>query len=257
MSEFVGWLFSPAGAGWVFGFVALFVAIFQWVQRKRARRLIFRQIDTTSLVDINPRIRDKIKVTFNDKLIVNLTRFRAEIFSLGSDSTQNPTITITVPEETRILDVAVVSSTDGCEPSAQVGAHSAVISVPYINPYRDHKHTLLLSIVADGSMEDAHASGGGEGWSLREAREKKFAKLLRLAIAAIFILFMVVYLMNWYFDIIETNYGISRQEISFRSFVAAVPFAALMIVFFYVLNLATRRRPPRTSKATFDKIRNA
>ena len=41
------------------------------------------------------------------------------------------------------------------------------VTLPYLNPFREHKQSLQVFILADGETNDVEISGSGEGWSVR------------------------------------------------------------------------------------------
>lgn len=169
MDAFVKWLFSEAGAGWLIAFVSLATLAYTIVRRTRPARLVFSEIGTASLIDVNARIKDRISVTFKQQPIARLGHVRAEIFNEGSATIRDAVIKLTVPDTVRILEIVTVSSADGCNVPSDSDTREATITAAYVNPYRDHHHTLIVSLLVDGDVTKLQVSGGGEGWSLRQS----------------------------------------------------------------------------------------
>ncbi len=45
--------------------------------------------------------------------------------------------------------------------------NSVSVTVPYLNPFREHKQTARVYVLADGELKNIRVSGSGEGWSIR------------------------------------------------------------------------------------------
>ena len=258
MDELMTWLFSSAGAGWVFGMVTLAALVFAIIQRTRPARLVFSELVTASLIDINTKIRDRITVTYNQQPIARLGHVRAEIFNDGSTIIRDAVVTLTVPDSVRILEVAAISSADGCHVDTQHDDRQATITAPYVNPLRDHRHTLVVSMLVDGNVADITASGGGEGWSLRQwtNRKTRLRNLMELLIAAAALL-LWLWVIQGYFFPWEAAKGIGQREISARSILAAAVAVIPVGIVFVLLLRAGQPRRPKTSKEFLAKSRNA
>jgi hypothetical protein len=252
------WLFSEAGAGWLLGIVSLCGFVVTLARRRRPNRLVFAEIDRTSLIDINAKVRDRITVTYDQKPIARLGHVRAEIFNSGSATIHHAVISLTVAEPVRILEVATVSSAEGCCIASKIAEQKATITVDYVNPYRDHKQTLLVSLLVDGDLPKLEVSGGGAGWSLRQippsptARSKAIAAFGFAALLGLW--FLVINGVSVY---LQERYGISPEEKSIRTllinFTAALIVVASMLGFFYAFG----SRRPKTGKQTLERYRNA
>jgi hypothetical protein len=256
MNEFLHWLSTEAAAGWGLGIVSFSGLVWTLVGRKRPNRLAYSEIDKSSLIDINTKIRDRIKVTYNQQPIERLGHVRAEIYNEGSTTIHNATFTLRVSEPVRILEIAAVSSADGCQVACQSDERQATITASYVNPYRDHNHTLVVSMLVDGNIPKIEISGGGDGWSLRQARDQART---RPAIGIGFGLLTLgwLYAFLLYSAYVEINLKIPSREISGRSFVAALPALLSLGAIFFIFSLALRPRRPKTSQETLEKIRNA
>jgi len=251
----VNWIFSNAGAGWIFGLVTLAITV---IRRARPARLVFAEIGTASLIDVNARIKDRISVTFNQQPILRLGHIRAEIYNEGSTTIRDAIIKLTVPESVRILEIVTVSSTDGCDVVSYSDAHHATITAAYVNPFRGHRHTLVVSLLVDGDVPKVRASGGGAEWSLRQAAEPLPNRwtIATATSTAVVITAWVLCLRSFYPDV-AANFGIADNEYSFRSFLLAL--VALLPVFGVIgaMLYAVRPRTPKTSKEILERFRNA
>jgi hypothetical protein len=251
------WLFSDAGAGWVFGTVTLIGLIVTLVRRSRPNILTFAEIDKTSLIDVNSRIRDRIQVTYNGQSIARLGHVRAEVFNEGSSTIHNAVLKLNVAEGVRILETSAILS-DGSEVGCQSDERQATISVGYINPYRDHRHTLLLSMLVDGGIPRIDVSGGGVGWSLRRAAEKDTPRRRIVAFWFSLVSFLIWLVFALFYEsYIESHYGIGRHEYSLRSLGAAMVVILPMAAILGGLWWRTVPRRAKTSKESLEAFRNA
>jgi len=255
MGTFTNWVLSPASAGWIVGLGTLTLTI---IRLARPARLVFAEIGTASLIDVNARIKDRIRVTFNQQPIARLGHVRAEIFNEGSTTIRDAVIKLTVPDSVRILEIVAVSSTDGCEIATQSETHEASITAAYVNPFRDHHHTLIVSLLLDGDVPKVQVAGGGDGWSLRRSVDPLTNRwAIAIATAFTFVLTAWVLLLRTYSSSVATYYGIAEDEISVRAFLLAIVLLLPLFAVIGTMIYTFRPRVPKTSKEILERFRNA
>jgi hypothetical protein len=163
MSSFVTWLFSEAGAGWVFGVVSLLTLVISFLYRRKGRHVVFRELETASLIDIRKEVRDRIKVIYDGREIHALGFIQGELFNPGFDVIKDCYITLSLPKPAHIIDVVAVSSLDGCTLAITFQDQIATVAVPFLNSYRGHRHTVVVAMTYDGDPEDVAIVGSGAG----------------------------------------------------------------------------------------------
>jgi hypothetical protein len=94
---------------------------------------------------------------------------------------------------------------------------------PYLNPYKEHSHSLDITILVDGFVDPIMIHGGGEGWSvvylpLPTRREYKRSSLRHLTVLS-----SLLIPFYFYTRYLETHWGMPMTEISFRALVAYIP----------------------------------
>jgi len=99
------WLQTNAPAAWISALVAILTCGFLVRSRRKPKRVVLREIRNTSVVNIWPNVRHKIKMTFDDKAINTLGQIDADIFNTGSEPVQQPTLLVTLPSKSVVLDV--------------------------------------------------------------------------------------------------------------------------------------------------------
>ncbi len=125
-----------------------------------------RELPSASFVHVDPSMRNRITTLFNGRPINALTATFFELYNEGSEHIQNATVTVTLPVETIVLQATVLPR--DCEPRCDFGSDNRVtVSLPYVNPFREHKQLLRLFVLADGETRHAKINGSGEGWSVR------------------------------------------------------------------------------------------
>lgn len=258
MSGFVTWLFSEAGAGWVFGVVSLLTLVISILYQRKGRHVVFRELETASLIDIRKEVRDRIKVSYDGCEIHALGFIQGELFNPGLDVIKDCHITLSLPQPAKIIDVAAVSSLEDCTLATTVQDRIATVSVPFLNSYRGHRHTVVVAMTYDGDPQDVAIVGSGAGWSLeRIGVLGSSVQRWRPLIPILGILLSIFIVRYWYMGWLEQRFGIADNEVSFRAFVGALPFLVVVLFFFGWLHLISRESKPRSAKETLNKINSA
>jgi hypothetical protein len=237
------WLYTNAPAAWLSALVAIVTCVYLLRSRKKPKRLVIRESRNTSVVTIRPSVRDKIKMTFDDKPIKTLGQIDGDIFNEGSDVIQRPTFSLTLSEKSVVLDVSVTPQESEIE--TKIDRNTLSITLPYLNPIREHGQILKLSLLVDGDTQNMRAVGGGEGWSVRHLRlpglrhDIYFYSGL-LTFNALFLVYSY-----WHGRYLERNYGIPANEWSWRAFNANLPslvFLLAILVLFVTFSSRFLRR---------------
>jgi hypothetical protein len=257
MNDFVTWLFSQAGAGWVFGVVSLLVLVTSYLYRRKGRHVVFHELETASLIDIRKEVRDKIKVSYDGRKIHALGFIQGELFNPGFDVIKDCHITLSLQQPAQIIDVVAVSSLDDCILATTVQDRIATITVPFLNSYRGHRHTVVVAMTYDGNPEDVTILGSGAGWSLKRIGVRASLPLRRILIPVLGLLATASFSKLWYAGWIGQHYGIGENDFSFRAWVAALPIIIVMLFFFGWLIRNSQEAKPRSAKETLGKIKSA
>ncbi len=169
LESFRDWLFSDAGAGWVFGILAIIVAIVRDIRRKRRPSIItVTETDRTSLVRVRPMVGERIEVTFDGAKIANLGLVEIEMVNNGEKVIRGAHIALRFSESTKPLEARRLSEQNDADLSSEMtGPNEVTVSIPYLNPYREHQHVARLQIIVDGEPKLIGLRGDGEGWSAR------------------------------------------------------------------------------------------
>jgi hypothetical protein len=156
------WVYTNAPAAWLSALVATIGCLILIRRRIRPRRLVIRELGTSSLVRVWPGVRQKIKISFDDRPITILGQIDYEVFNEGSDVIQNSDFTLTFPAESIVLDVLLTPEDVAAE--LKIEANKVTVRLPYINPVREHRQRLTLSILVDGNPAKVGIVGSGAGW---------------------------------------------------------------------------------------------
>jgi hypothetical protein len=250
-SGFGEWLFSEAGAGWVFGLVSAAVLLISFIRRKRPQRIVVRELHRTTLVRIRPDVRRRIDVSFDGMRVNNLGELELEIVNDGSETIRDAHMTVTFPEGTRILETSQDQGMANIPLSIHHEANALRLSVPYLNAYRDHGHRLVVGILLDGASQDPSVRGSGDGWSVTHVRvpgvvdvERSLRQVMAMLVAVLIIGLLYAWLLFRY-------RGIGPTEVSWRSLFWSLPFLVLM-----VLTLAYGARRMRVYKRALIRRRS-
>jgi len=223
------WFYTNAPAAWISALVAVLTCVILLLSRKKPQRLVIQENRNVSLIRTWPSLREKMKITFNDSLIEALSFINIEVFNKGSEVITNATFNIIFPEGCKVLETSVVA--DELNVQHALENNKVTITLPYINPVREHQHRVRLLILTDGTTDPIKVTGSGSGWSLlhQPLPTNKSLKLRLKITMAIVSLFLP--LSYYYLKFIEKNYGISETEISIRALLASLPILLILIVF--------------------------
>jgi hypothetical protein len=238
--SFTKWLFSDAGAGWIFGLVSLIVLIISALRRKAIQRVIFQELSRRSLVLISEQIRNKINISFDNQPVENLSQLQANVINGGLDIIKEPTLKIYVPGAKKFLDVSIEGEFGSQSATFIVNDKNVEIKLPFINPVKQHSHRIIISLLMDGDMEGLQVRGNGEGWSIQHEMLGRRLKRHLKASLALYWLVCLVYI-AYGFIFVPRTFGISVTEWSWRALVVTSPFLltfALLLV--WTIRLARR-----------------
>jgi hypothetical protein len=250
------WLYTNAPAAWLSALIAILTCIVLLRSRKRPKRLVVREVASSSLVRVWPGVRRKIKISFDDKPITTLGQVDYEMFNEGSEVIQNPKLTLALPPQSVVLDVLLKPEESGAE--LKIDTNRVSIYLPYMNPVREHRQTLSLSVLVDGDPSEVKITGAGEGWSVRHrplpTRKQEFLRTLSLSLFGL-VWAGVAYKYGGY---VQARYGIAKSEVSWRAFVSTMPVLIPALIWVGVLmwdlsssvrrtsgNRSSRREPRR------------
>jgi len=230
--SFIKWLLSQAGAGWLVGIVSL-IGLLVIFAKKKAQRLVYKEIRTTSLVRIKETVREKIAVSFNNEPVENLAQIETEIYNEGTRVIKDILLTFKYPKGTKVLDVPSEVTPDDMKVEKVIEGRQVQVKIPYLNPLRQHKHKVRLATVVDGKVENIKVTGGGEGWSIRRIMLPS-ARRLTFRLGVISVLWFAFLVLSFPYSriIVQGVFGIDPMEISVRAFLAFLPFIfAIFAVF--------------------------
>jgi hypothetical protein len=225
-SKYINWLFSEAGAGWVFGVVSLIALLVSFIKRK-TQRIVFNEIARQSLVSISKSVREKVSISFDDVPVERLSQLKAELINTGSKVIRNATVTIEVPQALTLLDVSFQGEFGKKVAKIEIKDKKVSLTLPYLNPIKPHSHKVLISILLDGRLKDLKVYGSGEGWSVRHSTVQK--TLVRQLTLLTVIMLLGFGLSLTYVFFMEYISGIGRSEVSWRAFRFALPAFILLI----------------------------
>lgn len=233
MEIFLSWLFSSAGAGWIFGVLTLVALLITRNKDFKPSRIVVKEERRIEPITVKKSIKDKISISFDGREVENLGQLFIDIYNEGNKSITNPKISIQLPSDIKILSCEFVGSNLG---SIEIDENIATVSFDYLNPYSEHKHIELLSFVTDGIADNISAQGSGDGWSIRHValptvkQGRRDTKIFFIGLVALFIA-LIAY--TFWLDI---YHGIPRNEISVRAFIAFLPGAVPLVawvIFWY------------------------
>jgi hypothetical protein len=228
---FAGWLFGEAGAGWFVAFLTLAGAAISYYRRNRPNRVVVREVHRTSLVRIRSDVRERIAVTFEGMPVQNLGELEVEILNDGSSVISPSQLTFVFPPKSEILVVSAYIGLDGVDPGIEFKKNEATVSLPYLNPVREHNQRVRVSFAIDGALGRLFVRGSGAGWSIRHLPLLSPADVRRqlvLIAMASFALMLAIPFSSWW---LYRAFGITTSQSSWRTVVATLPVYLLVALF--------------------------
>ncbi len=194
-NAFKSWVFSDAGAGWVFGALTIITTVtITLIRRKRPNIIVCKEVDKFTLIKINRKVKENTLIKYKNSEIKDLAQIDLEFFNNGAETIKNLEIKISLPENTKILDV-ITNKTSDVVGKKIIGDNSIDINLAYLNSYNDHKSKASMSIVCDGDIRNIDVHGGGAGWSLKHKKllSKEQVKRRVILVAFLLIVELVIY----------------------------------------------------------------
>jgi hypothetical protein len=225
------WLYTNAPAAWISAIAAVTTLVVLQL-RKRPKRVVVREFPSISFLRALPSMKHRIKTTFDGKPADALSMVGYEIHNEGSDPIKNAEFTLVLPPQAVVLGASI--GPHDSEPKCEFTDNLVTVSLPYLNPFHEHKQLITLLIVADGETSHAKVNGGGEGWSVRFSplpgrRQMKKLYLVPATAGAISGGVMVAY-MRFLGHVLK----IAPPQVTGRVLLAAVPaltiFAAAILI---------------------------
>ena len=180
VNNFRSWLFSDAGAGWAAFALSILGAGIAYFRRKRPNLVMVETSDESSMIEVQPMMRDRVGITFDGQPIKDAGHRTLAIWNSGSDDIESAlNIKFTLKPEAKVL-IALLD-----EQSRALGAHVEIADnvihcrLPYLNANRTHRQVVTLAVVTDGPT-DMTVVGGDKGWSLRYNPDKSSSHFERV-----------------------------------------------------------------------------
>lgn len=240
MQNFTKWLFSEAGAGWVFGFVSLAALVVAVFNRKKPNRLVVNEVRKIKLANVKKQVGGKVKITYDSKPVEDLGQLEFEIFNEGTNTIKEPEISCFLSENTQILDTSIISSTGNFPSENHTDGHKTTIKFPYVNPYREHRHVIKLLINFNGQAEITRFEGTGEGWSVRHkpswtSRQEQRAMIVGMA--SVFVSGVGSLLLT---ELAERFWGLSADTFNLFNLLLTSPMIITFIIFLTIIVRSVR-----------------
>jgi hypothetical protein len=222
--QLVEWLFSEAGAGWVFGIISLIAFIVTALKRTSPPKIVFKEISRQSLGIADSKERDRITMAFDDQPVDKLSRLRANVTNKGSEVVKDPIIKIRIPDEARFLDASIDGEFGTQQTTIDIESNIITLRMPFLNPVKPHSHVGKVVLLVDGELDGLQVTGSGEGWFLEHDESMTSEKVLRRrAFAYFFFIGLLIPSFVAYLDFMDRIPGISNWEVSWKALTTFIP----------------------------------
>jgi len=123
----------------------------------------------SSLGSLGQNVQERITLFFDGKPARSLSAVEFYILNEGEQIIRDIRLRFVFATDTRVLAVSAKEEQE--LPGGIPIEHNieepniAVIKIPYLNAFVDHRQRVSLAILCDGKVRDVQVSGGGEDWS--------------------------------------------------------------------------------------------
>jgi len=232
------WFYTNAPAAWISAFIATTTLVLVLRSRKNPKRVIVREVRNSSLIEVWPRIRDRITVAFEGRPISGLGQVELELFNSGSEVIENAEVVLTLSEDAKIL--GYVFEPSDLNVSATVQDNKVNLVLPFLNPVKEHGHLITGSFLLEEYAELVAVSGMGQGWSVKHSPLPTDKRIRIYAITLMFFLVVVAAGGFAYGRYMEQRFGIGEYEVSLRALIAVLPFFGLLALAFIFIRKLDR-----------------
>lgn len=189
MDKWADWLLSEAGAGWVIGILSLLALILTNIRRVRPQRVLCREVGTYRLASLAHAARTRLAVLFDGQPVEMPSQLLVEILNEGFKTIKHVVLVMEFPCYTKVLCAEANTLPEHFETSVSIISPNKVrVSTPFLNPFREHKHSIRVSFVCDGPPLCVKVVGGGVDWSVRHIGQATARVSKRLAIGTFLLL---------------------------------------------------------------------
>jgi len=180
MQPFLDWLIGEAGAGWIIGLLGLLGALYAWLNRDRAPRVIIQEVGRVRLLDIHPSQRERLSVFYTDtqgtqESVQTLEQKKIVIYNNGTKDISEPVrFALGFHGEDsqeefegfwRLIFDDIECASEPMFDDAQDVCIGARVGIPYLNSYPAHGHYVTAYLISDREIKIELSEGIGKGWS--------------------------------------------------------------------------------------------
>ena len=171
----LSWLNTEPGVGWIVGVGGTVLSlVIWWNSNKRPSIILIKRVSQQSLISVNPKIRGKLSITYEDQPIDDLYETVFEVSNTG----QKPVMDVAIRflfeglGSADFLEVVLTSregTHDWAISSPDSKHDSLTLEIPFLNPRKQHGHYLSVITYAPKPVTVTKVTGTGPGWSTRYA----------------------------------------------------------------------------------------
>lgn len=160
VSNYVVFLFSI-----VFGAIGFFIT--RWLTRKRPKRVKLEKVAESSLIEIDPEVRDEIVVTYKGERANSLYLTVFTMWNTSADVIDGVKVTVEF-RDTRVIEVVLDDPfPERASSVVRDDPHNRLeLVLPYLNPRKSYRDRVKVKVFALTPIEVKDISGGGRGWAV-------------------------------------------------------------------------------------------
>jgi hypothetical protein len=178
--SFSEWLVGEAGAGWIIGVIGVIGALYTWVKRERAPRIVIQEVETIRLLDIHKSLSGRLNVYYGEKQdkqekINDLVQKKVVIYNYGTrDILEEINISFQIKENfgknhSGFCRVILEGSNNGQVETIYNNDNEVFeeikLTLPYLNSYHEHHEYNTVYILTNNPVKMELKRGSGKGWS--------------------------------------------------------------------------------------------
>jgi hypothetical protein len=134
------------------------------LSKKKPNVIRVSRNSATSLLEIPVKIRNNIRVTYNNNEVPAVFQTQFEIHNLGEDVLENISFSIR-HEKGKVFDVIIEDPLSSSRQSNfKIDDLDVRIKLAFINPYSTLKDVIKVTVLSEEEITDLTCAGGGKAW---------------------------------------------------------------------------------------------
>ena len=160
--------------------------IVRWLTKKRPRKIKLLKIGESTLIEIDPEVRDDVTITYKGKAVQSFYLTTFSLHNAGEEVIDGVEVAIEF-QDTEVIEVVLDDQIPGrARPeNKEITDSSLKIALPFLNPHKLYKDRVEVKVFSLKPIIVKNVVGGGRGWSVEFFDRVKFQSALASDLATL------------------------------------------------------------------------